>query len=195
MTDLNGFGDFLKTNPATSLENFDQVINIFKRTDQVGNNYKQGVHWMIRDLNTNGSIFVGKKLKFGHVIQNARSTNSSIDLFCMNCSPANLKVEYKSGPGSISSTTIKEQFIERDLFNANSLDEIQWRMEATAMTKEKFIEYLSTSESKEALSKISAKKANKLLDRTDLDNDLPEEIVEAILNHFKDDINYKLIFK
>ncbi len=106
-----------------------------------------------------------------------------------------MKVEYKSGPGSISSSTIKEQFIERDLFNAKSLDEIQWRMEGTGMTKEKLVEYLSTNESKEALKKISAEKANKLLNRTDLDDDLPEEIVEAIINSFKDDKNYKLIFR
>lgn len=45
-------------------------------------------------------------------------------------------VEYKSGPGSISSSTIKDQFIERDLFNANSLDQIQWRMEGITLIKE-----------------------------------------------------------
>ncbi|WP_286430521.1 hypothetical protein [Myroides marinus] len=51
-------------------------------------------------------------------------------------------VEYKSGPGSISSSTIKEQFIERDLFNANSLDQIQWSMEGTEMNKEKLVSWL-----------------------------------------------------
>ncbi|MFK7002176.1 hypothetical protein, partial [Flavobacterium oreochromis] len=46
-------------------------------------------------------------------------------LVCNACANGrNINIEYKSGPGSIKSETIKKQFIERDLFNANSLAEI-----------------------------------------------------------------------
>ena len=34
------------------------------------------------------------------------------------------------------SNSIKSQFIERDLFNASNLNEIQWRMDQTGFTKE-----------------------------------------------------------
>ncbi|PAM94918.1 hypothetical protein B4N84_10765 [Flavobacterium sp. IR1] len=141
LNDLDKLGDFLHSNSGTTFENFDKVLGILKRTDEVGNNYKQGVHWMIRDLNTTGEIFAGKKIKFEHSIPNARPTaaNSSIDALCINCGgfDKDIMVEYKSGPGSISTSTIKDQFIERDLFNANSLDQIQWRMEGTGMTADK----------------------------------------------------------
>ncbi|POR18686.1 hypothetical protein BWK58_14590 [Flavobacterium columnare] len=65
-------------------------------------------------------------------------------LVCNACANGrNINIEYKSGPGSIKSETIKKQFIERDLFNANSLTEIQWRMKNTNLTKEKLVEWLT----------------------------------------------------
>jgi len=63
-------------------------------------------------------------------IANARRTTFYIDVNCPNCDIPNLLVEYKSGRGSITSKTIKEQLIQRDSFNATFLDQIQWRMES-----------------------------------------------------------------
>jgi hypothetical protein len=195
LNDLSKFGDFLHANPNTNLENFDKILNILKRTDDVGNNYKQGVHWMIRDLNTNGSLFAGKKIKFEHSIPNARPTtaNSSIDLFCVNCNPPNLKVEYKSGPGSITSSTIKEQFIERDLFNANSLDDIQWRMEGTEMTKEKLVNWLF--ENRSHLENLDFEKYNQLFE-TNFNKFTPKSsLSEKVIEYFSNTTNYNKIFK
>lgn len=59
-------------------------------------------------------------------VDNAAETFSFIDIVCNKCSKmgTDLMIEYKSGPGSITKETIKKQFIERDLFKANSLDEL-----------------------------------------------------------------------
>ena len=198
LADINNFGNFLKINSGTSLENFDKIVNIFKRTDQVGNNYKQGVHWMIRDLNTNGSLFAGKKIKFEHSIPNARpsNANSSIDILCIKCKEPNIDimVEYKSGPGSISSSTIKEQFIERDLFNANSLEEIQWRMEGTEMTKQKLVSWLT--ENKSYLENLGPEKINQLFG-TDFDKIIYDksDLSNAVIEYFSDNTNYNKVFK
>ncbi|MBB1140671.1 hypothetical protein [Myroides sp. WP-1] len=198
LDDFNNFGKFIATNSSTSLENFDKIVNVFKRTDQVGNNYKQGVHWMIRDLNMNGSIFVGKKIKFEHAIPNARSTtgNSYIDILCIKCKEPNIDimVEYKSGPGSISSSTIKEQFIERDLFNANSLDQIQWRMEGTEMNKEKLVSLLK--ENKYYLENLGTEKINQLFG-TNFDKiiDDKDDLSNTVIGYFSEGINYNKIFK
>ncbi len=148
---------------------------------------------MIRDLNSNGSLFAGKKIKFVHSIPNARPTasKSSIDLFCVNCSPANLKVEYKSGPGSISSSTIKEQFIERDLFNANSLDEIQWRMEGTEMTKEKLVSWLT--DNKGSIENLEYDKIKSFFPN---DNFMTKDnFVDRFISKFNDELFYNSIFK
>jgi len=132
-------GNFLKANPGTNLENFSQTIGVLKGSND---NYKQGVHWMIRDVARDAYTFGGRTLRLESSISNARRTTSYIDVDCPNCDIPNLLVEYKSGPGSITSKTIKEQLIERDLFNAESLNQIQWRMEKTGMSKEKLVGWL-----------------------------------------------------
>ncbi|WP_335966830.1 fibronectin type III domain-containing protein [Galbibacter sp. PAP.153] len=132
----------LLDNHSSTLNGFESVINTMKRTAQA-DNAKKGMYWMIRDVTDDVDNLAGKNLTLEFGIDNARGTTSRIDVFCEDCIPNNLKIEYKSGPGSISSSTIKEQFIERDLFNANSLDEIQWRMEDTGLSKEKFIGWMT----------------------------------------------------
>ena len=195
INDLDKFGNYLNLNPTTSIENFSFLINTLKRTDAAAANYKQGVHWIIQDLNLNGDIFKGKKIKFEHSIPNARPTNanSSIDLFCIDCTPANLKIEYKSGPGSIESSTIKDQFIERDLFNANSLDEIQWRMKQTNFSKETLTGYLTNNRT--SIERLGFEKINKLLGK-DYDVLTPvSTLSDAIINYFSNQQNYFKIFK
>ncbi len=133
MNDLDDFAKNIAQQNIT-IENFQATIGILTGNNM---NYRQGVHWIIQDLKVNAASFNGKTLQFEFSVANARSTISSIDVFCGNCVPPNLKIEYKSGPGSITSSTIKEQFIERDLFNAATLSEIQWRMTNTEFTPDK----------------------------------------------------------
>ena len=45
------------------------------------------------------------------------------------------------------------------------------------------------------MKKISAAKANKLLKRTDLEDDFPDEIVNAFIEYFNSTSNFNLIFK
>ncbi|MFK7002175.1 hypothetical protein, partial [Flavobacterium oreochromis] len=144
LTDLDKLGDFLIQNNI-KLENFQSTIGIL-----VGNNanYRQGVHWIIQDVGIE-IAFANKTLTLEVSINNARETFSFIDLVCKNCSVTgrNINIEYKSGPGSITKETIKKQFIERDLFNANSLDEIQWRMKNTDFDSDKLKSWLKEHKS------------------------------------------------
>ncbi len=116
-------------------------------------------------------------------------------MFCVNCTPGNLKTEYKSGPGSISSKTIKEQFIERDLFNADNLNEIQYRMDKTEMTAEKLKTWLK--ENKGSINKIikgdNAEKASnfkKFFKMKDFEDVITSNYIEDFV-----DTNYNMIFK
>jgi hypothetical protein len=194
LDDLNSLGDFLHNNPSTTIQNFDQTIAILKGSN---NNYKQGVHWMVKDVNTNGSIFANKSLVFENPIPNARPTqgNSYIDLFCPNCTPANLKVEYKSGPGSIKSSTIKDQFIERDLFNANNLDEIQWRMDGTDFSADKLKTWLKENKSSimdivDGDDAIKASNFERFFKMSNFDDVVTDSQIDSFV-----DLNYSIIFK
>ncbi|MFN8436970.1 MAG: hypothetical protein U0V72_04945 [Cytophagales bacterium] len=76
-----------------------------------------------------------------------------------------------------------------------SLSQLEWRIKGMKLSKDKMLEYLSSTEGKEALKKISAEKANKMLGRIDLDNDFPDDIANAFIDFFKKDTNFNLIFK
>lgn len=185
LTDLDKLGDFLTQNNIV-LENFQSTIGILIGKNA---NYRQGVHWIIQDLGKEAA-FRNKTLTLEVSIDNARETLSSIDLVCNGCSASgrNINIEYKSGPGSISKETIKKQFIERDLFNANSLDEIQWRMKNTNFDAEKLKLWLK--ENKSSLNDLPATKKSLFFKNYD---EL-EGISDSDVNKFVNDY-YLLIFK
>lgn len=87
-------------------------------------------------------------------VDNARETFSFIDLVCEKCSRlgTDILIEYKSGPGSITKETIKKQFIERDLFKVNSLDELQWRTKNTNISPDNLKFWLK--DNKDAINNI-----------------------------------------
>ncbi|MES2556224.1 MAG: polymorphic toxin-type HINT domain-containing protein [Bacteroidota bacterium] len=191
MTDLDNFAKNMVQNNVT-IENFQATIGILSGNNQ---NYRQGVHWVIRDLRDNASFFNGKTVSLEVAIANARGTSSSIDAFCANCVPPNLKIEYKSGPGSIKTGTIKEQFIERDLFNAAALSEIQWRMTGTDFTPDKLKTWLK--ENKATL--------DEMINSTDVNvstkfrnwfgvNSMSMSVADTEIDTFVD-LNYNAIFK
>lgn len=184
MNDLDVFAKNLVAHNVT-INKFDAVIGILAGENR---NYRQGMHWVIQDLKNNMATFGGKTISLEHSVSNFRGTTSSIDLFCANCIPANLKIEYKSGPGSITSSTIKEQFIERDLFNANSLDEIQWRMKGTEMTADKLKGWLK--EYKNSIEGLSESKKQLFFKNYDPAIGITDKNIEDFVT-----LNYSLIFK
>jgi len=144
----NNIRRLVDVHSSSKLENFKAVINDMKLkgiTDQ-NNNAKQGMYWTIRDIaNNQTEDLIGKTLKFEFPVPNSRPTNqnSRIDVFCSDCDPI-LRIEHKSGTGSISSSNILSQFIERDLFGATSLDQIQWRMDGTEFSSSKLKDYMKS---------------------------------------------------
>ena len=192
--DLDKMADNLKANNI-QIENLDFIISKLQQTDKVANDTRKGFHFIIKDLGSDVKTFNGKKIKLEHSIPNARLTtaNSSIDLFCANCTPPNLKVEYKSGPSSINSTTIKEQFIERDLFNANSLDEIQWRMEGTDFNKETLVQWMK--DNKSSIENLGVNKISNLLDDAGVLDMTNSQAADLLISHFNNNSIYSLVFK
>ncbi len=186
----------LSNHSNSTLNGFESIISTMKRTGGTqADNAKKGMYWVIRDVANDVDNLAGKNLNLEFGVSNARGNTSRIDVFCSNCDVPNLKIEYKSGPGSIKSTTIKEQFIERDLFNANSLNEIQWRMDGTDFTADKLKTWLK--ENKSSITNIidgnDAAKSSKFKEFFEM-SDFDDVITDIHINDFVDS-NYNLIFR
>ncbi|WMN07057.1 hypothetical protein QYS48_27635 [Marivirga arenosa] len=158
-------------------------------------NFKKGMYWTLRNVTDDIETFGGKNIKFEHSIGNARNTNSSLDVFCNNCKIPNLKVEYKTGPGSVTSDIIKSQFIERDLFNANNLDEIQWRIEDSNFDAEQLKTWLIENKSSimdiiEGDNAVKAANFERIFKMSDADDIITDNQIDEFVN-----LNYSLIFK
>jgi len=97
----------------------------------------------------------------------------------------------KTGPGSVTSDIIKNQFIERDLFNANNLDEIQWRLEETNLTKENLVTWLSDNRS--SLESLGYEKIKSLFPSDELMNS--SNYIDRFINKFNSQTTFNLIFK
>ena len=67
-------------------------------------------------------------------VKNARKTTSYIDIEIEGTPP--IRIEYKAGPNSISKQEIISQFIERDLFNSTTINQIQWRYSEYNLTQQ-----------------------------------------------------------
>ncbi len=148
---------------------------------------------MIKDLGNDTQTFANKHIKLEFPVQNARNTTSRIDLYCEQCVPPLLKIEYKSGPGSITEQNIVEEFIQRDLYNATSIDQIQWRMEGTYFTREQLVVYLQ--QNREVIEDLGIEKINNLFNTNFNELSTSSEISDSVINYFNSNNNFTSIFK
>lgn len=194
LDDLDNFGEALEKHPI-EFENFKSIIS--KLTDNNPQN-SQAAQWIIQDITQNAKEFTGKKWKFEQVVVNSQNNNSYIDLAALDNSKY---IEYKwITSGMVNKADFLNQFVKRDLFNKNltSLSQLEWRIKGYKLSKEKVLEYLSSKEGREALKKISAEKANKMLGRNDL-KDLTQtqkdKMINALIEYFENKNNFNNIFK
>jgi hypothetical protein len=139
--------------------------------------------------------FKGKTLTFEDGVSNARpgDHNSRIDI--STDEPYRMiEIKNYSGDTKISGDVIRSQFIERDLFNASSLDEIRWLQVGPSTTsKETIVNHLKSN--KDAISSLGATKVESLFKVTGLDDEFPDEIANVVINYLEKDVNFEKIFK
>jgi len=95
--------------------------------------------------------------------------------------------------GSITKETIQKQFIERDLFTANSLEEIQWRLKNTTLTKDKLVGWLT--DNKNSIINLKKGKIADLLDNDNILNMTDSQAADMFIKYFEKNENYQKIFK
>lgn len=89
---------------------------------------------------------------------------------------------------------IKEQFIERDLFNATSLSQLEWRIKGNKLSKEKVVEYLSSKEGREAIKKLGADKVKTLFPKQSRQIN-EDNFIDILINNLNKDEIYNSIFR
>ncbi len=84
---------------------------------------------------------------------------------------------------------IKEQFIERDLFSAKSIEQIRWRIYGQNFTKEDLLRMLE--ENKDVIVKLPKDKLSSFFG---IDVGVNEQLTEALIEKFVEN-NYNNIFR
>lgn len=153
----------------------------------------QAAHWIIQDITDNADNFVGKKWRIETPVKNSDGNSAYIDVASNEIPP--ITIEYKWLTSAIiSKDDFIREFIKRDLFNTNDLSKLQWKIKGQKLTKSKLVEYLSSTEGKEALKQsINFIKAKTLFPKDALITNV-NYIDRVIANFNKDDV-FNLIFK
>ena len=85
---------------------------------------------------------------------------------------------------------IKEQFIERDMFNATDISQIKWRIYGQNFTKQDFEKFLK--ENKEVIERLGIERIEKLLPESMIEGLKKNNMYDRIYNHLLN--NYEKIF-
>ena len=195
ITDLDRLLTNIGTNNIT-VTNFDKITDVLKASNNAN---KKGTHWIIQNLADDVTTFNSKSITLEFTVPNARNTNSYLDVYCADCFTGGkrLLVEYKYGPTSVTKDKIIEQFIERDLFNPNitSINQIQWRLKETGLTKTQLNTWLNTTDCKTAIENLGVDKIAELLDDVSILDLTDAQAVDRLINYLSIDANYNLIFR
>ena len=93
-------------------------------------------------------------------------------------------------PNTTNTNVIKEQFIERDLFNATDVSQIKWRIYGQNFTKQHFEKFLK--ENRKAIEKLEIGRIEKLLPESMKEGLKQSNMYNRIYNHLLD--SYEKIF-
>ncbi len=165
INDLNKFITKLEESPNTIIDGFDK--NILNKLQLTGNNANkiQGAHGVVKALSDDFDLLKGKTVKFEQSVDNMRGTKSfedmTIEIVTIDGPMILKRIEVKNCSNCITSQVIKEQFIERDLFSAKSIEQIRWRIYGQNFTKEDLLRMLE--ENKDVIKKLGEAKVKQLL--------------------------------
>lgn len=176
------------------MESFDKLL---AHWGNATNSQSKGVHGVVKAIQNPkyADLFNGKKLEFEETVPNARpgEHNSNIDITTDGQPPLRVEVKNYSAETKISNTTIKEQFIERDLFNAESLDEIKWlQVGENKISSVEFQVFLK--QNIESIKNLEVEKISLLLQDDTVLLISRTEAAEQLITYLCVDNNFKRIF-
>ena len=187
----------IEDNPNTTLEDFyEKVIYKLDKNSKVTDSQRRGAEGVLKTVDDEfDNLLKGKIVRFEKQVDNARSSKKlsaedlTVEIEALDGSRKTLfRVEVKNCENCVTAKVIKEQFIERDLFNATDISQIKWRIYGQNFTKQDFEKFLK--ENKEAIKKLGEEKIKNLFG---IDINVGETITNDVINNFVNN-NYSKIF-
>ena len=186
----------IEDNPNTTLEDFyEKVIYKLNKNSKATNSQRIGVEGVLKAVDDEfDNLLKGKIVRFEKQVDNARSTKKlsaedlTVEIEALDGSRKTLfRVEVKNCQDCV---TAKEQFIERDLFNATDISQIKWRIYGQNFTKQDFEKFLK--ENKEAIKKLGERKIKNLFPPAQRSTINESNFVDEMIDNLKN--NYDKIF-
>ena len=141
----------IEDNPNTTLEDFyEKVIYKLNKNSKATNSQRIGAEGVLKAVDDEfDNLLKGKIVRFEKQVDNARSTKKlsaedlTVEIEALDGSRKTLfRVEVKNCQDCVTAKVIKEQFIERDLFNVTDVSQIKWRIYGQNFTKQDFEKFL-----------------------------------------------------
>jgi len=189
----------IEDNPNTTLEGFyEKVIYKLNKNSKVTDSQRRGVEGVLKTVDDEfDNLLKGKIVRFEKQVDNARSTKKlsaedlTVEIEALDGSRKTLfRVEVKNCQDCVTAKVIKEQFIERDLFNATDISQIKWRIYGQNFTKQDFEKFLK--ENKEAIKKLGERKIKNLFPPAQRSTINESNFVDEMIDNLKN--NYDKIF-
>ena len=187
----------IEDNPNTTLEDFyEKVIYKLDKNSKVTDSQRRGAEGVLKTVDDEfDNLLKGKIVRFEKQVDNARSSKKlsaedlTVEIETLDGSRKTLfRVEVKNCENCVTAKVIKEQFIERDLFNATDISQIKWRIYGQNFTKQDFEKFLK--ENRKAIEKLGEEKIKNLFG---IDINVGETITNDVINNFVNN-NYSKIF-
>ena len=188
----------IEDNPNTTLEDFyEKVIYKLNKNSKTTNSQRIGVEGVLKAVDDEfDNLLKGKIVRFENSVENIRGTKSyedlNVEIVTFDGTKTAYRIEVKNCPTCVDTNIIREQFIERDLFNATDISQIKWRIYGQNFTKQHFEKFLK--ENKEAIKKLGKEKISKLLKENKMDLKMTiENYTDKLINELIEK-NYVQIF-
>ena len=178
----------IEDNPNTTLEDFyEKVIYKLDKNSKVTDSQRRGAEGVLKTVDDEfDNLLKGKIVRFEKQVDNARSSKKlsaedlTVEIETLDGSRKTLfRVEVKNCENCVTAKVIKEQFIERDLFNATDISQIKWRIYSQNFTKQDFEKFLK--ENRKAIEKLGEEKIKNLFG---IDINVGETITNDVINNF-----------
>ena len=188
----------IEDNPNTTLEDFyEKVIYKLNKNSKATNSQRIGAEGVLKAVDDEfDNLLKGKIVRFENSVENIRGTKSyedlNVEIVTFDGTKTAYRIEVKNCPTCVDTNIIREQFIERDLFNATDISQIKWRIYGQNFTKQHFEKFLK--ENKEAIKKLGKEKISKLLKENKMDLKMTiENYTDRLINELIEK-NYVQIF-
>lgn len=181
----------------TQCNNCVYLFNRFIVNDTPTGVNRQACFWLMEDVAANPNMINNKTISVEAPVTGVDGTIQRVDLKVGSSPSVNLEYKWLSSDTPIGKETFIREFVKRDLFSVNSLEEIQWRIKwnsssSNKLTKDQMIVFLSSIEGIEALKAVGYEKLKRIFSDDGFMN--VNNFVDRAIKNFDNETVFNKIF-